>query len=46
MAKDKVRVSLARCVGKICAYLAVGKREDARVWANALVDILQKEGLL
>ncbi len=46
MAKDKVRVSLSRAVGKICAYLAVGNVDEAKRWAKALVGILQEEGLL
>ena len=46
MAKDKTRVALAQHVGKICAYLAVGKLDDAKLWARKLVDYLRQEGLI
>lgn len=44
--KDETRVQLSKCVGKICAYLAVGNTEQAKVWANTLVNCLKKLDLL
>lgn len=44
--KDPLRSKLSQCVGKICAYLAVGKTADAKVWAKKLVDVLNDEELL
>ncbi len=46
MAKDKDRVALSQCVGKVMAYLRVGKPDDAKVWAKKLVEQLKKMGLL
>ena len=46
MAKDKDRVSLATCVGKIMAYIKVNKQDDAKAWARTLVGELQRLGLL
>lgn len=44
--KDPVRVKLSHDVGKICAYLHVGKKEEAKVWAQSLVANLRRLGLL
>jgi hypothetical protein len=46
MAKDKDRVALSQCVGKVMAYLRVGQLENAKLWARKLVDQLTKMGLL
>lgn len=46
MTKDKVRVKLSQCVGKICAFLAVGKRDEAREWAGILVKYLREIELI
>lgn len=44
--KDPVRVQLSRDVGKIVAYLAVGKVEEAKIWAQSLVAHLRRLGLV
>jgi hypothetical protein len=44
--KDKDRVMLSQCVGKLMAYLRVGNREEAKLWAKALVEHLRKMGLI
>lgn len=46
MAKDKLRVKLSQCVGKICAFISVGKRDEAREWAGILVQHLKDADLL
>lgn len=46
MAKDKDRVTLSQCVGKLTAYVRVDKKEDAKIWAQKLVDHLKKMDLL
>lgn len=46
MAKDKDRVTLSQCVGKLMAYLRVDKKDDAKIWAKKLVEHLKKMGLL
>lgn len=46
MSKDKDRVALSQCVGKIMAYLRVDKKEDAKIWAKKLVAELNRMGLL
>ena len=46
MSKDKDRVVLSQCVGKIMAYLRVDKKEEAKRWAKQLVEQLTKMGLL
>lgn len=46
MTKDKDRVYLARCVGKLMAYLRLDKRAEAKAWAGLLVDHLRKMGLI
>lgn len=45
MAKDKDRVILSQAVGKICAYLAVGKKGEAKEWAKILILKLAQLGL-
>jgi hypothetical protein len=35
------RNSAARCIAKVFAYLAVGNRTEARVWAKPLIEWLQ-----
>ena len=35
------RTEVARCVGKIFAYLGCGQREQARQWARKLIAYLQ-----
>jgi hypothetical protein len=45
MAKDKDRVLLSQCVGKVMAYLRVGRVESAKDWARKLVEQLTKMGL-
>lgn len=44
--KDKDRVALSQCVGKIMAYLRVDKKADAKLWARKLVEQLTKMELL
>lgn len=46
MSKDKDRVALSQCVGKLMAYIRVGKKEDARIWAEKLVNRLKAMDLL
>lgn len=44
--KNPNRVYLATCVGKLMAYERVGKQDEARQWADALVTHLRKMDLL
>jgi hypothetical protein len=44
--KDPLRKTLSQCVGKICAYMAVGKVIEARQWADTLVKELRKTELI
>lgn len=44
--KDKDRVFLSQCVGKVMAYVRVGKKEDAKEWAKKLQAQLVKMDLL
>lgn len=44
--KDKDRVYLSQCVGKVMAYMRVNKKEDAKEWARKLRDQLVKMELL
>ena len=46
MAKDKNRVFLSQCVGKLMAYVRLDKKEEARQWASKLVEHLKKMDLL
>jgi len=46
MAKDKDRVALSQCVGKLMAYVRVGKKEEAKEWALKLVEHLKRLDLL
>lgn len=46
MSKDKDRVALSQCVGKLMAYIRVDKLEDAKAWARALVRHLIKMDLI
>ena len=46
MAKDKDRVALSQCVGKLMAYVRVDKKEEAKIWAEKLVLHLRKMGLV
>lgn len=46
MAKDKDRVALSQCVGKLMAYIRVDKKEEAKIWAKKLVERLKQMGLL
>ena len=46
MAKDKDRVILSRCVGKLMAYLRVDRKDEARKWAAKLVEQLRAMDLL
>lgn len=46
MAKAKtLRSQMLTCVGKICAYVACDKMEDARQWAVTLVQLLNANEL-
>ena len=38
------RAEAARCLAKVCAYLACGKVELAREWGDKLVDMLREAG--
>lgn len=40
------RQEASRALGKILAYLAVGKMADARHWAGRLVGMLRAAGLV
>ena len=40
------RSEFSRVLGKVLAYAACGKRDDARQWAARLVSMLQAEGLV
>ena len=46
MAKDKDRVALSQCVGKLMAYIRVDKKEEAKILAKKLVERLKQMGLL
>ncbi len=46
MSKDKDRVYLSKCVGKLMAFIRLGDKEQAREWAKLLVDYLKKMDLL
>jgi hypothetical protein len=46
VAKNKDRVILSQCVGKVMAYLRVDRKEEARQWADKLVRQLRKMDLL
>ena len=40
------RAEFSRVLGKVLAYAACGKRDDARQWAARLVSMLRAEGLV
>jgi hypothetical protein len=40
------RAEAARCLAKVCAYLACGKIELAREWGDKLVDMLREAGVV
>jgi hypothetical protein len=44
--KDKDRVILSQCVGKVTAYVRVGNKDEAKRWARALVAHLKHMDLL
>jgi hypothetical protein len=44
--KNPDRVYLSKCVGSLMAYERLGKKEEARQWANCLVRHLHKMDLL